>query len=203
MIEDVIREESPSWVNANIDRKTLEALDRFRDASPERIQERLHELGCEYDLNSAATTVFSALGLAGVAMASRDRRWLSVPAIANGLLLLHNLPIPSPITPLFRLFGFRSQTEIERELYALKMMRGDYRRAEHDPTAKGAMTSAQSERGMIEGSGYTRVTGGPRPPKRRRRNTDTEAETEPLGEELRPTDAPTVSGPSGDPSRRH
>lgn len=164
MIEDTIRDESPAWVNAAIDRETLLAIERFRDASPERIHRRLDDLGHELDVTGATMLAGSAASLAGLAMARVHRGWLAVPAALGALMLLAALPIPSPLTRLFRVMGFRSRTEIERERHALKMLRGDYRRVEEDPTAKGALTSAQAEIGISGGSGFARVTEEARAP---------------------------------------
>ena len=184
MIEDAVRDESPAWVNANIDRETLASLERFRDAAPEKIQERIDELAWEYDVNCAATLAGAVVTLATLPLAKRDLRYLAIPAVVSGLLAFSNLPIPipSPLTAFFRVIGFRSRTEIERERHALKMMRGDYARAENDPSAKGALTSAQAERGVETKPASTNVNA-------------------PLGEDLKPNDAPAGSGPSGDPSR--
>lgn len=189
MIEDAIRDESPAWVNANIDRETLATLERFRDAAPEKIQERIAELAWEYDVNCAATLAGSVVSLAALPLAGRNPKLLAIPAVIQGFLALGNLPIPipSPMTSLFRVLGFRSRTEIERERHALKMLRGDYERAANDASAKGALTAAQAERGMEHGSPASHLTGT--------------GNSMPIGEELRPKNVPTVSGPSGDPER--
>lgn len=197
MIEDPIREVSPSRVNANIDRETLRHLEEMKDSSPEEIEERVDALAWEYDVSCASTLTFASLGLAGLALTKVHRGFLAVPLIANGLLVWENLPLrlPSVVTPLFRLFGFRSRTEIERERHALKMIRGDYRRAEEDPTAKGALTSAQAEGKVapVKKSRRGKRSGGTPVPDAGTNET--------LGEDLRPMRAPTVSGPSGNPSR--
>lgn len=195
MIEDVIRDESPAWVNANIDRDTLATLEEYKNAAPEKVQERIDELAWEYDVSCATSLAFAAIGLGGLALSRLHKGFLALPAIANGLLLVQNLPVPSPgVTALFRVAGFRSRTEIERERQALKMLRGDYARAKEDPTAKGAMTSAQSEGKAND----------PKPTRQKRRITrklaDAE-ETEPLGEELRPMDIPLTSTPAEDDFR--
>lgn len=183
MIEDAVREESPAWVNANIDRETLATLERFRDASPEQIQERIDELAWEYDVSCAVSLAGAVVSLAALPLAKRNLKFLAIPAVVQGLIAIHNLPVPfaSPLTPLFRVFGFRSRTEIERERHALKMMRGDYRRAEGDASPKGALTSAQAERGIDPGAGS--------------------GTNSPMAEDLHPMNAPAPSGPSGDPSR--
>lgn len=204
MIEDVIRDESPSWVNAKIDRDTLAKLEEFKNASPEQIEERIDELAWEYDLSCATSIACAALGLGGLALSKVHRGFLALPVFANAVLLYQNLPVPSPFTPAFRVFGFRSRTEIERERHALKMMRGDYQRAEEDPTAKGAMTSAQSE---------GKVPSAPRGKKSRKKMGGSTAsidendkdvmgsDRDVMGEDLRPMDEPAGSGPSGDLSR--
>ena len=184
MIEDAIRDESPAWVNANIDRETLRRLEALQGAPPEKIEERIDELAWEYDIGCAEALALSTLSLAGLALAKVHRGFLAIPALASGLLVWANLPVsaPSPLTPLFRAIGFRSRTEIERERHALKMMRGDYQRVVEDPTAKGAMTAAQAEKNIAGRSGKKK--------KGKKRMAGSLADDMPLGEELRPMDEP-------------
>ena len=181
MIEDAVRTDSPSWVNAKIDRETLATLERFKGAAPEEIEKQIDELAWEYDVSCAASLSLSAIGVAGAAIAIKYPRFVFVPLAASGLLLLQSLPFPEPVTTLFRTLGFRSRTEIERERHALKMLRGDYERAEDDPSAKGAMTAAQSE-GKVKGKKTT---------KKAKNKIE-----EPLGEELKPLDTPFEPGDS-------
>ena len=201
-MKDMIRDLSPSAVNAEIDRETLTRLDEFQSA-PEKIQMRLTELSEEYDVECFVELFGSAVSLLGIGLATRNRKWLALPAVASGLVLLHSLPAPDPLTPLFRAFGIRSRQEIERERMALKLLRGDYKRYhDGDMTAKDALTAAQGDVGLEEGSGEARVLGNTGTTKTKRATRKRSMRDEaPLGEDLKPNDVPTVSGPSGDTTR--
>ena len=56
-----------------------------------------------------------------------DRRWFFFPAVVAGFLLQHAVQGWCPPVPVFRHLGFRTQSEIEEERYALKALRGDFR----------------------------------------------------------------------------
>ena len=59
--------------------------------------------------------------------ATVDRKWFIFPAAVAGFLLQHALEGWCPPLPLFRRLGFRTQSEIDYERYALKSLRGDFR----------------------------------------------------------------------------
>ena len=67
-----------------------------------------------------------------------------MPGLAAGMVLVHALNGWYPLLPLFRRRGVRSQDEIDRERYALKALRGDFRgvrTAESDEKAEAAWTA--------------------------------------------------------------
>ncbi len=53
------------------------------------------------------------------------------PAAVAGFLFQHAVQGWCPPVPLFRRLGFRTAREIDHERYALKALRGDFRRLEH------------------------------------------------------------------------
>lgn len=212
-MKDMVRDNSPAEINKAIDQETLALLEQYQDASPEEVKERLRELDTSYDLECYVEMFGAGLTLAGIALAARYKKMWFLPAITSGLVLAHSLPLWDPITPLLRLFGVWSRQEIEREKFALKLLRGDFERLESDRSAKSALAAAQGSVGLKQG-------GPMRNEKRkatRRTRTDKAMETSPapeepgtthtmplgdvLGEDLKPTDLPTVSGPSGDITR--
>jgi hypothetical protein len=205
-MRDLVRERTPSAINSQIDRETLEVLECFRSATPEDVELRIRRLEREWDLDRAADVAGGALAAIGLLLGIRRPRWMTLPLAVQALLLLKASPVRvDPVTLALRVIGFRSTKEIEREKFALKVLRGDYHRFEVDPTAKGALTSAQGEVGIesryedISSTGPVRTSHGieqypigslPQPSR-------IPPEQEPLGEDLKPDDLPTVSGPSG------
>ncbi|MES2813975.1 MAG: hypothetical protein V4720_03675 [Pseudomonadota bacterium] len=96
-------------------------------AHPDRIDERLTELDREWDIERAIEANAATLAFAGVALgATTDRRWLVLPALVAGFLLQHALQGWCPPVPILRSMGFRTAAEIDRERYALKVLRGDF-----------------------------------------------------------------------------
>ncbi len=197
-MKDVVRDLSPSGVNKAVDEATLATLERYKNASPEAIEARIDELERMWDIECHVELWSSLLTLGGIGLGFRSKRLLWFPLAVQGLVFARSFPIPDPLTPFLRLFGVWTRQEIEREKQALKLLRGDYERVAKDPSAKSALAAAQGSVGHKEATGAgksTRRTAKPR----EARKPDSEA----LGEDLRPKDAPTVSGPSGDPERLH
>jgi hypothetical protein len=163
-MNDMIRGMSPSSVNRMIDRETLDTIERYKGASPEEVTARLKELDGTWDLECYIELGGAIATLAGVALASRfSRKWLFLPAIAQGLVLAHSLPLWDPLTPLLRMLGLWSRQEIEREKQALKLSRGDYERVQKDGSAKSALASSQGQVGIKAATG-TRRTGKKKTP---------------------------------------
>ena len=78
----------------------------------------------------------SVLAFSGLAFAiARDRRWLVVPAIVLPFLFQHAVQGWCPPLPLLRRLGVRTRREIDREKYALKALRGDFRGVQSDGAA--------------------------------------------------------------------
>jgi len=89
----------------------------------------------------ARTRVDHGLGVGGgiglgVAV---NRKWLVLPVVSLGLLVWHAVQGRSPAVPLFRRMGLRTRQELDREIYALKVLRGDFKKAHN----KGERPRAQ------------------------------------------------------------
>ncbi|HAO39079.1 MAG TPA: hypothetical protein DEA80_19280 [Afipia sp.] len=92
----------------------------------DEIPERLHALAREWDIERAIEANASVLAFVGVTLASRDRRWLALPALVTGFLFQHAIHGRCPPVPILRRLGFRTSYEIEQERQALKALRGDF-----------------------------------------------------------------------------
>ena len=101
---------------------------RFAAAGPEAIDRRLAELDREWDIERALEANAASVALLGLGMGTFvDRRWYFLPALVAGFLLQHALQGWCPPVPVFRRLDVRTQTEIDYERYALKVLRGDFR----------------------------------------------------------------------------
>lgn len=115
-------------VNQQIRRQTKENLARYAHAGPGAIDRRLTELDQEWDIERTLEANAATAVLIGVTLgATVDRRFFFFPAIVAGFPLQHAVQGWCPPVPVFRRLGFRTQTEIDEEKYALKALRGDFR----------------------------------------------------------------------------
>lgn len=122
-----VRRHTATDVNERIDATILECVRRYAHQPDEVISRRLEELDREFDIERTLQTNASILALAGLGLGlTVDRRWLALPATVLGFLLLHATQGWCPPVPLFRRAGVRTRSEIERERFVLKFLRGDF-----------------------------------------------------------------------------
>jgi len=115
-------------VNAAIDDQILKNVAHYAGATPGLISHRLNELDREWDVERLTETAAGVLLLIGAALtAMTDILWLILVLVVAGCLLLHGLIGWTPGLLLIRRLGFRTETEIARERYALKALRGDFK----------------------------------------------------------------------------
>jgi hypothetical protein len=99
---------------------------RYHHAHPGRIDERLHELDEEWDVERVLETHVCFLTLGGMVLSLFHKRFLLLSTAGLALLVQHARQGWCPPLPLLRRLGFRTRMEIEYERYALKLLRGDY-----------------------------------------------------------------------------
>jgi hypothetical protein len=130
-INDRIRENSDPEINDRIDRD-IEARVRFYAVQPPGVvSQRIAELEREWDVDRTLAAVAAGFALTGIFFGvTKSRKWLLVPLIQQGFVLHHMVKGWCPPLPLFRAMGLRSRQEIQRELMALKVLRGDFAEVE-------------------------------------------------------------------------
>src|SRR5690606_16646712 len=95
---------------------------------PEEIDRRLKELDREWDIERALEANAAALAFTGILLGARtDRRWFLLPAAVTAFLFQHAVQGWCPPLPILRRFGFRTASEINKERYALKVLKGDFK----------------------------------------------------------------------------
>lgn len=122
-----VAEHTAAHVNDRIRRETEERVARIAAAGPDAIARRLEELDREWDIErtlEANAATITAVGSALTLLV--DRRFALVPLVVGSFLLQHAVQGWCPPLPAFRRMGVRTQSEIERERYALKALRGDF-----------------------------------------------------------------------------
>lgn len=120
-------------------RKRVHHLATNLDAIPSRLQ----ELREEWDIERAIEANASALALTGIVLgATRDSRWLALPALVTAFLFQHAIQGWCPPVPILRRMGFRTAHEIEQERTALKALRGDFNTVTTQHDKPGAALAA-------------------------------------------------------------
>jgi hypothetical protein len=124
------RNRVPANTDAEINRKIRDETDarvRYYQQHKDGIRSRLRQLDEEWDIERAIECNASALAFTGVVLgATRDKRWLLLPAMVTAFLFQHAIQGWCPPVPILRRMGFRTASEIEQERQALKALRGDF-----------------------------------------------------------------------------
>ena len=120
-----VAQSTAELVNHRIVDEMEEQVRYFADY-PEEIEGRLWELDREWDVERVLEANAAFLALTGIALGFVNRKLLLLPAVVVGFLLQHAIQGWCPPVPLMRRLGFRTQSEIEEERYALKALRGDF-----------------------------------------------------------------------------
>lgn len=120
--------------NAPMDARTEENIRTYADATQGELSQRIRQLEGEWGFERTLEINASALSMVGLALAATvSRKWLALPVAATSLLVWHGAKGWSPPMPLLRRLGLRTRAEINREMYALKALRGDFQRIERKP----------------------------------------------------------------------
>jgi hypothetical protein len=106
----------------------------------EVIAERIRELQREWSINRFLQAKVAAMGLLGGILGfAVSKKWALLTIGGFGFLLFHGLRGYDPrIAPLRRL-GLRTRSEIDRELYALKTARGDFKNLSAERAAQASV----------------------------------------------------------------
>ena len=124
-----VRQNTSEKKNRKIDRRIIMNIEKYRNYSDQEIAGRLEELRKEWDIEKTLEVNASAFALTGVVLGALvNKKWLILPGVVTAFLLQHGLQGWCPPLPLFRSMGIRSRREIDEEMYALKIIRGDFRR---------------------------------------------------------------------------
>lgn len=128
---DPVRRYSTDRQLERIDREIARSVRLYAGQSPEVIDARIAECGREWSIERFLQLNAAAVGLTTALLAvTHDRRWGFATCAALGFFLLHATDGFDPPLPLLRQLGIRSRREIDEEVYALKVLRGDFRDVE-------------------------------------------------------------------------
>jgi hypothetical protein len=144
-----VPEQTAEHVNERIRRQMEERVARIAAAGPEAVARRLRELDEEWDIERALEANASTLVTVGSALTLLvDRRFAVVPLVVGSFLLQHAIQGWCPPLPIFRRYGYRTQTEIDQERYALKALRGDFEQVRDGAAGRGSARADQALRAV-------------------------------------------------------
>ncbi|MFT3750463.1 MAG: hypothetical protein QM768_19270 [Agriterribacter sp.] len=130
---DRIENTTPSSINSEIETNMWNRVAALADSGSDAINTRIKELEQEWDIEQYLGVNMSTLALSGIAagIITKNRAWLILPAIVLAFFMQHSVHGWCPPLPLLRKLGVRTTREIEREKYALKFVRGDFKNMEN------------------------------------------------------------------------
>jgi hypothetical protein len=124
---DRVRRYSSRRQLERIDERTRRHIRLYANQPPAIIEQRIAELRSEWSIERFLQLNAAAVGLTSLALAlTRNQRWGYVTCAALAFFFIHATDGFDPPLPLLRQFGVRTRLEIDREIYALKALRGDF-----------------------------------------------------------------------------
>jgi hypothetical protein len=123
-----VRKVTPEKKNAVIDELILSNIRKYSGKNADEISLRIKELDKEWDIERVLDLSMSALALSGITSSLLINRYtIILPILLLLFFIWHAFQGWCPPIPLLRYFKIRTRPEIDREKYALKAIRGDFR----------------------------------------------------------------------------
>ena len=148
-IADRVSRNTSKKINEEIARKTEANIAYLAHARPYEIEQRLAELDQEWDIERYLETMAPSFTLLGLGLGvTLNKKWLLLPLLVQSFFLQHALQGWCPPIPILRRLGIRTKEEIDREKYALKALRGDFRRIPENTTDSNRKSAATAAVGL-------------------------------------------------------
>ena len=127
--------------NEQIDSLSIFNLEYYKSEGRGAINERIKELDREWDLERTLEMNAAAFAFTGTLLAAViNKRWMVLPFLVSAFLAQHAVQGWCPPVEILRRMGVRTRLEIDREKYALKALRGDFREVNDSADAWNAVT---------------------------------------------------------------
>ena len=130
---DTVRANTDPQINQKIDSQIEERIRYYATQPRDVISSRIEELDQEKDIERYLETNAAAIALGGIVLGMVRKKWLLLSATVLGFMLQHAIKGWCPPIPLLRKMGIRTRREIDREKYALKILRGDFQAMPTNP----------------------------------------------------------------------
>lgn len=123
-----IENDDSSLNRMSIDETTKENIQKYVDQGEDAIDRRIKELDNKWDMEKTVRFNISVLALAGVLFGTyKKKRWSVLSVAITAFLAQHLISKWCPSIPILKKIGLQTHREIEREKYALKALRGDFK----------------------------------------------------------------------------
>lgn len=123
-VDRIRRYTSPKMLQ-KIDEQIERNVAFYASQPDEVVAERIRELQQEWSINRCLQAKTAAMGLLGAVLGLFvSKKWAVLTLAGFGFLLCR---AADPRIAALRSLGFRTRSEIDRELYALKAARGDFK----------------------------------------------------------------------------
>lgn len=131
---DAVRANTKAHVQERIDKRIREQIIHYALQPKEVIDRRIFELEREWDIERVLEANAAGVGLLSFVWGlTSNKKYLAVTGAVFSFLLLHAIQGWCPPVPVLRRIGVRTRREIDRELFALKILRGDFQTISADP----------------------------------------------------------------------
>ncbi len=140
-IRDHTTDNDADHINEPVIDKSFESFKEYMHKGKATIINRLKELDDEWEIERLLQMNASGIAIAGIVLGILvNKKWFILPGIAATFLLLHAVSGWAPPVPVLKKLGFRTRDEINRERYALKALKGDFKNMR---TADAAWNAAE------------------------------------------------------------
>lgn len=127
-IGENVRKVTSAEQNALIDEIILLNIRKYSEKSHKEISHRIKELDKEWDIERVLDLNMSALALCGITLSLLLNKYsIILPILLLLFFIWHAFQGWCPPIPILRYFKIRTRPEIDREKYALKALRGDFK----------------------------------------------------------------------------
>jgi hypothetical protein len=121
-----VRKNTPDKSNEKIDKFILENIKKY-SINDAVITKRIIELDKMWDIERILEINMATLSIIGILLTVFvNPYWLILPSIVLLFFVQHAVQGWCPPIPIFRAYKVRTRPEIDREKYALKVLRGDF-----------------------------------------------------------------------------
>ncbi|MFP4300212.1 MAG: DUF2892 domain-containing protein [Spirulinaceae cyanobacterium] len=137
--------------NSEVDQHTIDCVREYAQQSASEISARIEHLDKEWDVERILEANASTLAFLGLILGlTVNSNWFWLTGIVLPFLLQHAIQGWCPPLVVLRRLGVRTRRELDREKYALKVLRGDFNAVSTVADAQTRASQALAAVGVVE-----------------------------------------------------